>query len=165
METVMPIETTEPIETVKKNRPLTRKQKKFVELYAQNPGISNTKIAIQAGYKANSLAVRNVASENLAKPGIITAIETERERIMAKTGVTQAYFVDQVKGLLERCTQAEPVRDAKGEATGEWRFDSAGANGALEKIAKWLGAYEIDNRQKAGSVSLQIATFLEGQTE
>ena len=161
----MPIETIEPIEIVKKIRPLTRKQKKFVEIYAQNPGLSNTRIAIKAGYTSNPASARTGVVETMANPGVIKAIETERERIQRKTGVNQGYFVDQVKGLLERCTQAEPVRDAKGEATGEWRFDSAGANGALEKLAKWLGAYEIDNKQRAGGVSLQIANFLEAQTE
>ena len=143
-------------------RDLTTKQRKFVHLVARE-NYSNAEAARRAGYSKDSSNV--IASENLTKPYIEEEIESEKQRIARKTGITEEYFVERARELLERCMQAKPVVDHEGNPTGEWKFDSAGANGALEKIAKWLGAYAQDNKQRASNVALQIAQFLESQTE
>jgi hypothetical protein len=38
--------------------------------------------------------------------------------------------------------QAEAITDREGNPTGEWRFDSAGANKAVESIGKYLGMFK-----------------------
>jgi hypothetical protein len=47
---------------------------------------------------------------------------------------------------------AEPVM-VMGEPTGEYKFDSAGANKATENLGKIIGVYEKDNKQKEFAVA------------
>ena len=66
---------------------LTLKQKRFCDYYIKGPG-NATEAVIKAGYnvskkigKANRLLARNIASENLAKPGIIEYIRKKLEAV------------------------------------------------------------------------------------
>jgi phage terminase small subunit len=42
----------------------------------------------------------------------------------------------------KKCRADVPVLDKRGQPTGEYRFDSAGANRALELIGKHLGMFK-----------------------
>lgn len=117
------------------------------EKYAQSraKGKSIDDAYVEAGYSRNS---GNATRMN--------GIESIKQRVMelqqeaaTNTGITIEYVAEKARTLLERCMQAEEVKDSKGVPTGEYRFDSAGANSALEKLAKHCGFYEIDNKQKA----------------
>jgi phage terminase small subunit len=44
--------------------------------------------------------------------------------------------------VVEHAMDAVPVLDMKGNPTGMWRFDSTGANKALELIGKHLGMFK-----------------------
>ena len=68
--------------------------------------------------------------------------------VVSSTGVDVAYCVRGLKNVAERCQQAQAVLDDDGEPMGGYRFDSSGANGALDKLCKITGAYEKDNEQK-----------------
>jgi hypothetical protein len=48
---------------------------------------------------------------------------------------------------VERAMQGEPVLDRKGLPTGEWRYDGAVANRALELLGKELGLF-IERREQ-----------------
>lgn len=71
---------------------LTQKQKRFCEEYVKNGGIG-AKAARDAGYDCESdKAYRNIASENLAKPGIqayIKEIQPEDNRIASLAEIQQ----------------------------------------------------------------------------
>jgi phage terminase small subunit len=54
-------------------RPLTTKQRLFVEAYLANPNA--TEAARKAGYKGNDDTLKQVGSENLAKPYIRALVE------------------------------------------------------------------------------------------
>ena len=64
-----------------------------------------------------------------------------------------------------RCMQANPVLDKEGNETGIWKFDSNGANKALDMLAKHVGFYETDNKQKAFNISVnREAVEVEGNS-
>lgn len=59
-----------------------------------------------------------------------------------KVGVDREYVLQKLKSVVERCMQAEPVLDHKGKPTGEYRFDSTGANGALRLLGTEIGMFK-----------------------
>lgn len=52
--------------------------------------------------------------------------------------MTAEYVLNSLMEIVDRCKQAEPVLDHEGEPTGEYKFDSGGANRALELLGKHL---------------------------
>lgn len=98
-----------------------------------------------AGYKGS----RHNAHDLSTKKYISERVRELQQEAAVKTGITIEYVAEKAKTLLERCMQTEPVRDKEGNPTGEYKFDSGGANSALEKLAKHCGFYKIDNEQKA----------------
>lgn len=61
--------------------------------------------------------------------------------------------------MYDRCTQAEPVTkmvNGVETETGVYKFDSAGANKAMDSLAKIHGAYEKDNTQKTPQFLLAV---------
>ena len=64
--------------------------------------------------------------------------------------ITAKYITDQIKSVGERCMQAEPVRDSKGnEVPGEFQFREFGALKAWELLGKRIGYFKEDNAQKS----------------
>ena len=64
--------------------------------------------------------------------------------------------------IKERCMQATPVTDRKGNPTGTWNFNATAALKAIENLAKHIGFYEgVDQKHiKVGVERL----FSEGDT-
>lgn len=62
------------------------------------------------------------------------------ERAVEKASVDRAWVLGNLKKVVNRCLQEEPVMKG-GEPTGEFKFDSMGANRALELIGKELGMF------------------------
>lgn len=124
---------------------LNEKQKLFCEEYLID--LNGTQAAIRAGYSKNT--ANEQSAQLLAKLSIqeyITELKTKRlERIQYSQD-------DLLKDLIEvkkRCMQAVPVPFKKGV----WKFDSNGANKALDSIAKHIGFYATDNKQKQLAVN------------
>lgn len=70
-----------------------------------------------------------------------------QKEIADKTTVTIEYIVENAKKVLERSLQEVPVMrynyDTKElEETGEYQFDSKGANGALKLLGDTIGAFK-----------------------
>lgn len=68
------------------------------------------------------------------------------QRVIEAAAVNKGWVIDRLKKVVERCMQAEPVmifnKDTKEyEESGEYKFDSTGANKALELIGKELGMF------------------------
>jgi phage terminase small subunit len=70
------------------------------------------------------------------KTHIIEALEEARQRVAEKAEVAASWVLQQLVELYHRCMQAKPVLDQEGNPSGEYRFDAAGANRALETIGK-----------------------------
>jgi phage terminase small subunit len=84
----------------------------------------------------------------LSKIDVQEEISRKRLELAAKTGLTQEWVLNRFKEISDRCMMAEPVLDSDGEQTGEFKFDSSGANKATEMIGKHLGFFELDNKKK-----------------
>lgn len=58
-----------------------------------------------------------------------------------KTGLDRAWVIERLMSVVDRCMQAEPVKDRDGNETGEYKFDSSGANRALQLLGAELGMF------------------------
>lgn len=122
---------------------LTDKQRKFVSEYLVD--LNATQAAIRAGYSektAGSMAQKLVAKSHIQEA--IKAAQAQREK---RTLVTVDYVVSSLREVAERCLQKSPVTNAKGKQVQDeqgrdvWKFDSAGANRALELLGKHVNAF------------------------
>jgi phage terminase small subunit len=112
---------------------LTAKQQRFVAEYLID--LNATQAAIRSGYSektANEQGARLLANVSVAQ-AVQQAINQRSER----TQVTADYVLRTIVETIERCKQAEPVRDRDGEATGEYKFEA----GAVLKGAELLGKH------------------------
>lgn len=122
---------------------LTDKQRKFVSEYLVD--LNATQAAIRAGYSSRNAS--KIGPELLGKTGVRAAIEAAQAQREKRTLVTVDYVVSTLREVAERCLQRAPVTNAKGEqlkdADGKdiWRFDSSGANRALELLGKHVNAF------------------------
>jgi len=130
---------------------LTKKQQRFCEEYLVD--LNATQAAIRAGYKEKSAP--EVGCENLRKPYLKAVIDAELEKRREKTKGDAEWIRKQLIKLTERCMQEVQVFNKKGEPTGEFKFDSSGANKAMDTLNRMYGNYEIDNSQKATTVQVQ----------
>jgi len=115
---------------------LAPKRRNFVEYYFACE-MNATQAAAKAGYSERS--ARTQAEFLMKNPAVKAAIEEKRQEYARKNNVTPDWVVANAKKIVIRCMQEEPVYDKEGNPTGEYRFDSAGAIGALRILAKFLG--------------------------
>jgi len=113
---------------------LTVKQRLFVANYIID--WNATQAAIRAGFSAKS--ADKIGPQLLGKTMVAEAIAEQQRNREQRTLVTADYVITSLKNVAERCQQAEPVLDNHGQPTGEYRFDSGGANRALELLGKNL---------------------------
>ena len=59
-----------------------------------------------------------------------------------KTGLDREWVISRLMSVVDRCMQTEPVLDKKGEPTGEYGFDAAGANTALRMLGDTMGLFK-----------------------
>lgn len=138
---------------------LSAKEIKFAEGILKN--LPQTQAVIDAGYSSKSPQTQ--AYRLLQIPGIKKYIQQREfelaEKRRKEVEVDDIWITIKFKEILERCMQAEPVmrRNADGELeqaideeTGRplFTFDSAGAIKAAENLAKHIGYYEKDNKQR-----------------
>lgn len=89
-----------------------------------------------AGYSPS----RSSASDLRTKPNINARILELGAKAEKKTLKTVADIQDKAEQVIERCLQAEPVRDMQGRVVqGVYRFNAAGAVSAMKLIAHMRG--------------------------
>lgn len=118
---------------------MTNKQKMFVKEYMKD--LNATQAAIRAGYSEDTAGV--IGYENLKKPYIQEAIQKEAEERAKKVEIDAEYVLGNLKKVAERCMQAEEIMKYDSDlkelvGTGEYKFDSSGANKSLELLGKYL---------------------------
>lgn len=134
---------------------LNEKQKLFCEEFLID--LNATQAAIRAGYSKKT--ARSIAAENLTKPYIQEYIKSLIEERKQKIKYTQEDLLKDLIEVKNRCMQAVPVmrydKEEKGYiqaineyGEGIWKFDSMGANKALDMLGKHFGFFETDNKQK-----------------
>ena len=137
------------------------KQKQFCEEYIID--LNGTQAAIRAGYSKKT--ARAIANELLTKLDIQEYIQNIKNERSERVKYSQDELMRDILEVKNRCMQANPVLDKEGNETGIWKFDSNGANKALDMLAKHVGFYETDNKQKAFNISVnREAVEVEGNT-
>ena len=129
---------------------LNEKQKQFCEEYIID--LNGTQAAIRAGYSEKT--ANRIASELLSKLDIQEYICELKNKRSERVKYSQDELMRDILEVKNRCMQANPVLDKEGNETGVWKFDSNGANKALDMLAKHVGFYETDNKQKAFNISV-----------
>jgi phage terminase small subunit len=132
---------------------LTPKQALFVIEYLKD--LNGAQAAIRAGYSEDT--AKEIASENLTKPNISKAIKEQMDARANRTLITADYVLNGMREVAERSLQRRPVmvynkeekrmeqvtetvehEDGTTTEEGVWEFDTAGANKALENMARHL---------------------------
>ena len=140
---------------------LNEKQKQFCEEYIID--LNGTQAAIRAGYSAKT--ANEQAAQLLAKLSIQEYIQKIKNKRSERVKYSQDELMRDILEVKNRCMQANPVLDKEGNETGIWKFDSNGANKALDMLAKHVGFYETDNKQKALNISVnREAVEVEGNS-
>lgn len=122
---------------------LTPKQEAFCQEYLKD--LNATQAAIRAGYSEDS--ARSIASEHLTKPNIQARLQQLMDERSERVKLDADYVLSNLMEITERCMQRAPVMVRRGkvmvqlqdeECRDVWRFDSNGANKALELLGKHL---------------------------
>lgn len=129
---------------------LTDLQRRFVEALVESPDIVYA-YKTAGGKAARADHVRVCAYEILVNPNVQRVLRLIRKERMERTLISSDWVLNKLVQVIERCMQGQPVLDDEGQPTGEWKFDSNGANKALALLMKHLGMFEKDNRQRAAT--------------
>jgi phage terminase small subunit len=133
---------------------LNPKQLRFCQEYVIDS--NGTQAAIRAGYSVKT--AQEQSSRLLLNVIIQEKIKSLEKTVAERLGITHEYVLKNFQAIADRCMQAEEVM-VKGPGgqmvgTGEYRFDSTGANRALELIGKHLTMFteKIDHSNKDGTL-------------
>lgn len=129
---------------------LTEQKKRFADKYFET--LKGSESAIYAGY--SEATARQIAHNLLQEPEVEGYLSSLRAEYSEKSGITKEWIIERFRLISERCVQAEPVFDKEGKPTGEYRFDSSGANNATAHLGKIIGVFEKDNTQKKAELVL-----------
>lgn len=98
-----------------------------------------TQAAIRAGYSAKR--ADEYGRQLLGKTGVREAIDKGLAEKSKRCQLDADWVLMNLKEVVKRCMQSEPVLDGAGQPTGEYRFDSRGATRGLELIGKHIGMF------------------------
>lgn len=90
---------------------LTAKQQRFVAEYLID--LNATQAAVRAGYSERN--ADKIGSQLLGKTGVAAEIAGAMEAREKRTQITQDYVLLTIVDTIERCRQAAPVLDMKGQ--------------------------------------------------
>lgn len=107
---------------------VTAYQQKLVDQLLITPKVKDAAESIGMSY--------DYARKVVTKPHVIQALQESHKRISERAEIDAAFVLRGSVEVFERCMQREPVLDKDGNQIGIFRFDSAGANRALEGIGK-----------------------------
>lgn len=144
-------------------RYLTSRQERFVREYLID--LNGTQAAIRAGYSEHS--AKQQASQLLDIPLLALRVEALKDERAAALAITATDVLAGLLKIRDRAMQAEEVLRFDHEAcalvgTGEYKFDSNGANKASELIGKHLAMFT----EKVVSVQVDVdAEKLKALTE
>lgn len=134
-------------------RQLTPKQEKFCREVIKGSNITE---AFKKSYNTknqNPDTINRSAHKVRTNPKVMARIDEANTNAFEKCGLTQEYVINGFMEVQRRCLTAVPVmtRNSEGETveSGVYTFDSAGANTALDKLAKIQSMYapkEVKNK-------------------
>jgi phage terminase small subunit len=135
---------------------LTAKQELFIQEYLVD--LNATQAAIRAGYSKNG--AKQAGHNLLTNIDLRTRIEELQGLRAEKLELDANWVLQRLIAISDRCMNAAPVMKWDYEAramveTGEFMFDSQGANKAVELVGKHLGMFK-DKLEHSGSLGVSI---------
>lgn len=127
------------------------RQKLFVKHYCVTRNL--TEAAVLAGYDPKWAS--RIGWALMRKPHIRAEVDAHLEKISEKVDLDLEHLVEDLVEIKAKCMQAEPVVDANGQPTGEWKFDSRGAIKAIELIGRYLKLLDKENTLNLGQSTLE----------
>jgi phage terminase small subunit len=131
---------------------LTDKQEAFIREYMVD--LNATQAAIRAGYSEKTATEQG--SRLLTNVKVLARIEELKNKRAEKLEVDAEWVLKRLMQISDRCMTAEPVlafnyETKELEETGEYKFDSTGANKSTELIGKHLGMFK-DKVEHSGNL-------------
>jgi len=122
---------------------LTAKQERFVNEYLID--LNATQAAIRAGYSERT--AKSQASRLLTNVDILARVKELKEKRAEKLELDAYWVLKRLKDISDRSMQAEPVMEydyveKTMVETGDYTFDSNGANKSTELIGKHIGMFD-----------------------
>lgn len=111
----------------------------FSEHIASGKGIGEA--YRDAGYRGHQSGATKLLKNSKIQVRIGELKQKTVERMLEKTAITRAWVLDCLRENVERALQHRPVRDASGKEIGEYIYNGAVANRALELIGKSIGMF------------------------
>lgn len=123
-------------------------EQQLVDTLLTDPYRSQTKALMKlrpnASPRAASVEASRIMSDVNVRSYLKYCIESDHEALVA----TKSYVQMNLRVVAERCMQVEPVLDAKGQPTGDYKFDASGANTALKLLGQTIGMFKEESRIK-----------------
>ena len=123
-------------------------EQQLVDTLLTDPYRSKTKALMKmrpnASYAAAAVEASRTLSDVNVRSYLKYCIESDHEALVA----TKQYVQMNLRVVAERCMQVEPVFDAKGQPTGDYKFDASGANTALKLLGQTIGMFKEESRIK-----------------
>lgn len=151
---------------VKKNA-LTPRQERFCHEFANGETRGNaTQSAIKAGYAEKCAKVQG--SVLLTYPNVSARVNELQKDIAEQLGIDRAFVLAGLKDVFEKCTQVKEVEIFDHETkqmigTGEYVFDSRGANRALELLGKDIRMFidRVDHTSKGKQIKTTTVNVID----
>jgi phage terminase small subunit len=137
------------------------------EAFAQNLANGMTQIAAYeaAGYGRSTGRPAKLAKDARIVARVAELMRAREEKTnqstalaIRETGLSKAWVLERLRENVERSMQAKPVLDKESQPTGEYRYEGAVANRALELLGKELGMF-IDRSHLDVSFEQRLATM------
>lgn len=138
------------------------RQERFAREYIRHG--RGERAVIAAGYKAKTWVEHGSTSASVQANKLLKLthvrfrIQELQEQRARKADISDSYVLARLKKITERCLQEVRPILARGPGgamveTGEFEFDSAGANKALYMIGTYLGMFEKTPQQVGGQTT------------
>jgi len=125
---------------------------RFADKYFET--LNGKESAIYAGFSEDT--AKQQAWQLLQREEIQDYLQKMRAEYAEKAGISKQWVIERFKHISDACVQAEPVFDSEGNPTGEYRFDSSGANKSTEMLGKIIGVFEKDNEQRKDVIQINV---------
>lgn len=127
------------------------KHEAFCQAYVRGERVGNACGCYKAVYGKDN---RQAASRLLHRDDIVRRVadlqaeiatieQKATDRAIEKLGVDKEWVLSRLVENVERAMQSAPVIGAEGEPTGEYKYDGAVANRALELLGKNVGLFVV----------------------
>lgn len=143
---------------------LTPKQEKAVQEFLINGG--NKTQAYKSAYNTSKMKEETIVNKayQLFKRGDIGArLKELQKETEDENKITREWVLEKAKEMVDRSLTPEAIFTKKGDFTGEFRYDSAGAGKGMEIINKMLGYYAPEKQESVVTETSQLPDWFKAK--